>query len=318
MRFNDGFVFLKVIPCWALLTYPPNCHDFLGTGEWQRMVLEELEHTLLGDWINFGIHAWRGRFSSHKLCMISLTKLFKDEKRFLVTVIKDLLGLCEQKKGKDNKVKIQKKCFSKNNLWFPPRQSSRPTSCTSWGNTQGSWGRTGGSSRQLWTSSLSSCTKHTREFRWAQNNQEKKQIIPGDNFFLEVSDLKTIDVNHIAGYGMWHFHQDCPQMQKTIRPGSGNLVNIFNTCSRPGFYCPLQVGEVMPFIDELLGGINSIICDLQPQQVQTFYEAVGHMISARWLHWDFTKLQFTFVNENLVQHGPAATGDVDREVHAVA
>ena len=40
----------------------------------------------------------------------------------------------------------------------------------------------------------------------------------------------------------------------------------------------------MPFIDELLGGINSIICDLQPQQVQTFYEAVGHMISARWIH----------------------------------
>ena len=47
--------------------------------------------------------------------------------------------------------------------------------------------------------------------------------------------------------------------------------------------CSVQVGEVMPFIDELLGGINSIICDLQPQQVQTFYEAVGHMISARWL-----------------------------------
>ena len=28
----------------------------------------------------------------------------EDEKRFLVTVIKDLLGLCEQKRGKDNKV----------------------------------------------------------------------------------------------------------------------------------------------------------------------------------------------------------------------
>ena len=36
----------------------------------------------------------------------------------------------------------------------------------------------------------------------------------------------------------------------------------------------------MPFIDELLTSINTIICDLQPQQVQTFYEAVGHMISA--------------------------------------
>ena len=30
----------------------------------------------------------------------------EDEKRFLVTVIKDLLGLCEQKKGKDNKAII--------------------------------------------------------------------------------------------------------------------------------------------------------------------------------------------------------------------
>lgn len=30
----------------------------------------------------------------------------EDEKRFLVTAIKDLLGLCEQKKGKDNKAII--------------------------------------------------------------------------------------------------------------------------------------------------------------------------------------------------------------------
>lgn len=29
-----------------------------------------------------------------------------DEKRFLVTVIRDLLGLCEQKRGKDNKAVI--------------------------------------------------------------------------------------------------------------------------------------------------------------------------------------------------------------------
>ena len=30
----------------------------------------------------------------------------EDEKRFLVTVIKELLGLCEQKRGKDNKAII--------------------------------------------------------------------------------------------------------------------------------------------------------------------------------------------------------------------
>ncbi len=30
----------------------------------------------------------------------------EDEKRFLVTVIKDLLGLCEMKRGKDNKAVV--------------------------------------------------------------------------------------------------------------------------------------------------------------------------------------------------------------------
>ncbi|KAI1240362.1 hypothetical protein IHE44_0008779 [Lamprotornis superbus] len=43
----------------------------------------------------------------------------------------------------------------------------------------------------------------------------------------------------------------------------------------------VQVGEVMPFIDEILNNINTIICDLQPQQVHTFYEAVGYMIGAQ-------------------------------------
>jgi exportin-1 len=32
--------------------------------------------------------------------------LQEDEKKFLVTVIKDLLGLCEQKRGKDNKAVV--------------------------------------------------------------------------------------------------------------------------------------------------------------------------------------------------------------------
>merc|ERR1711963_1291815 len=56
------------------------------------------------------------------------------------------------------------------------------------------------------------------------------------------------------------------------------FIKISLKCRRQ--FVQIQVGEVMPFIDELLSSINSIICDLQPQQVQTFYEAVGHMISA--------------------------------------
>lgn len=43
----------------------------------------------------------------------------------------------------------------------------------------------------------------------------------------------------------------------------------------------VQVGEVMPFIEEILNNISTIVCDLQPQQVHTFYEAVGFMISSQ-------------------------------------
>ena len=37
----------------------------------------------------------------------------------------------------------------------------------------------------------------------------------------------------------------------------------------------------MPFIEEILNNIRAIICDLQPLQVHTFYEAVGYMIQAQ-------------------------------------
>ena len=37
----------------------------------------------------------------------------------------------------------------------------------------------------------------------------------------------------------------------------------------------------MPFIEEILNNIGTIICDLQLLQVHTFYEAVGYMIQAQ-------------------------------------
>ena len=43
------------------------------------------------------------------------------------------------------------------------------------------------------------------------------------------------------------------------------FIKIAQKCRRQ--FVQIQVGEVMPFIDELLANINSIICDLQPQQV---------------------------------------------------
>ncbi|VDM27080.1 unnamed protein product [Toxocara canis] len=43
----------------------------------------------------------------------------------------------------------------------------------------------------------------------------------------------------------------------------------------------IQAGETNPFIDDILGGLSSIICDLSPPQVHVFYEAVGCLISAQ-------------------------------------
>lgn len=57
------------------------------------------------------------------------------------------------------------------------------------------------------------------------------------------------------------------------------FIKIALKCRR--HFVTTQVGESCPFIDDILTSISSIICDLQPQQVHTFYEAVGYMISAQ-------------------------------------
>lgn len=44
------------------------------------------------------------------------------------------------------------------------------------------------------------------------------------------------------------------------------FIKIAQKCRR--HFVQVQVGEVMPFIDEILNNINTIICDLQPQQVR--------------------------------------------------
>jgi len=43
----------------------------------------------------------------------------------------------------------------------------------------------------------------------------------------------------------------------------------------------LQIGETQPFIEELITNLQSTISELQPHQVQTFYEAVGYMVQAQ-------------------------------------
>ena len=89
------------------------------------------------------------------------------------------------------------------------------------------------------------------------------------------------------------------------------FIKIAQKCRR--HFVQVQLGENVPFIEEILNNINTIICDLEPHQVHTFYEAVGYMISAqtdlptqdqlieKYMHlpnavWDSIILQATNVN----------------------
>ena len=133
-----------------------------------------------------------------------------EEKRFLVTVIKDLLGLCEQKRGKDNKAVVA------SNIMYVVGQYPR---------------------------------------------------------FLKAhwKFLKTV-VNKLFEF----MHEVHPGVQDMA---CDTFLKIASKCKRK--FVTLQADETVPFICELVEGLPSIISDLEPHQVQAFYEAVGCMLSDR-------------------------------------
>ncbi|TFK27374.1 hypothetical protein FA15DRAFT_211104 [Coprinopsis marcescibilis] len=132
------------------------------------------------------------------------------EKRFLVTVIKDLLGLCEIKRGKDNKAVVA------SDIMYIVGQYPR---------------------------------------------------------FLKAhwKFLKTV-VNKLFEF-MHETHEGVQDM------ACDTFIKIAQKCRR--HFVMQQSGEAEPFIDEILRLLHRITVDLSPQQVHTFYEAVGYMISAQ-------------------------------------
>ncbi|KAL8795670.1 MAG: hypothetical protein Q9195_001908 [Heterodermia aff. obscurata] len=132
------------------------------------------------------------------------------EKRFLVTVIKDLLGLTEMKRGKDNKAVVA------SNIMYIVGQYPR---------------------------------------------------------FLKAhwKFLKTV-VNKLFEF-MHETHEGVQDM------ACDTFIKIANKCRR--HFVALQPGENEPFIDEIVRTMRKITQDLTPQQVHTFYEACGFMISAQ-------------------------------------
>ncbi|KAK2708809.1 hypothetical protein QYM36_014432 [Artemia franciscana] len=177
--------------------------DYVDT---ERIMSEKLQNQVNGSewsWKNLNTLCWA-------IGSISGAMHEEDEKRFLVTVIKELLGLCEQKKGKDNKAIIA------SNIMYVVGQYPRFL-------------------RAHWK-------------------------------FLKTVVNKLFEFMHETHDGV----QDmaCDTFIKIAQKCRKHFVNV-------------QVGEVVPFIEEILASISTVICDLQPQQVHTFYEAVGYMIAAQ-------------------------------------
>ncbi|CAL1704171.1 unnamed protein product [Somion occarium] len=132
------------------------------------------------------------------------------EKRFLVTVIKDLLGLCEIKRGKDNKAVVA------SDIMYIVGQYPR---------------------------------------------------------FLKAhwKFLKTV-VNKLFEF-MHETHEGVQDM------ACDTFIKIAQKCRR--HFVMQQSGEQEPFVDEILRSLDRITIDLSPQQIHTFYEAVGYMVSAQ-------------------------------------
>ncbi|XP_076220931.1 exportin-1 emb [Nomia melanderi] len=177
--------------------------DYVDT---DRIMTEKLQNQVNGtewSWKNLNALCWA-------IGSISGAMHEEDEKRFLVTVIKDLLGLCEQKKGKDNKAIIA------SNIMYVVGQYPRFL-------------------RAHWK-------------------------------FLKTVVNKLFEFMHETHDGVQDMACD-------------TFIKIALKCRR--HFVTVQLGESVPFIEEILSTISSIICDLQTQQVHTFYEAVGYMISAQ-------------------------------------
>ncbi|QCD88853.1 exportin-1 [Vigna unguiculata] len=82
--------------------------------------------------------------------------------------------------------------------------------------------------------------------------------------------LKTV-VNKLFEF----MHETHPGVQDMA---CDTFLKIVQKCKRK--FVITQVGENEPFVSELLTGLPTTIMDLEPHQIHSFYESVGHMIQA--------------------------------------
>ena len=176
----------------------------LNYDDTETIMLEKLELQ-----VSKGMFSWSGL---NTLCWaigsISGAMSELDEKRFLVLVIRDLLKLCEEQKGKDNKAVVA------SNIMYIVGQYPRFL-------------------RAHW------------------------------------KFLKTV-VNKLFEF----MHEHHPGVQDMA---CDTFLKIAQKCKRK-FMTP-QTEDIQPFILTLIGDLGRHVQDLQPHQVQSFYESVGTMLS---------------------------------------
>ena len=87
------------------------------------------------------------------------------------------------------------------------------------------------------------------------------------------------------------------------------FIKIARQCRR--HFVALQPSEPEPFIEEIVRGMGKTTCDLNPQQVHTFYEACGFMVAAQGNKHAQEKLL-----ENLMAIPNAAWDEIIRQATA--
>ncbi|VEL14535.1 unnamed protein product [Protopolystoma xenopodis] len=178
----------------------------LDYADTRKVMIEKLQCQVDGSewsWHNLNTICWA-------IGSISGAMQEDDERSFLVVVIRDLLGLCELKRGKDNKAIVA------SNIMYVVGQYPRFL-------------------RAHWR-------------------------------FLKTVITKLFEFMHETHEGVQDMACD-------------TFIKIAQKCRRQ--LVTVQYSEVFGFIEEILRDIDMIISDLQPQQIHTFFEAVGLIISAQ-------------------------------------
>lgn len=183
----------------------------LSSDDTERIMLDKLtEQVKSRDWLWNDLNTLCWAIGS-----ISGAMAEDEEKRFLVTVIKDLLGLCEQVRGKDNKAVVA------SNIMYVVGQYPR-----------------------------------FLKAHWK---------------FLVTVVNKLFEFMHESHPGV----QDmaCDTFLKIVHKCKRNFV-VLQAGEKPGEKAP-------PFVCHLVDSLPKIISDLEPHQVQSFYEAAATMLSDR-------------------------------------